>query len=204
MIIVGLTGGIASGKTAVANMFKDAGYTVLDSDAFAKEVVLPYEPAWHEIKQTFGEKYFLPDGQLNRRLLAENIFGDAKARQKLNRIVHPRVLGMISQGLGESRLRGERFVLVDMPLLFEIGYDEKVDITVVVSVSQDIQISRLMQRDGLTLSEAQKRINAQLPLSIKAKRADCVIDNSGSLEDTSKHVSNLIAKLQNRASRSTC
>ena len=195
MLVLGLTGGIASGKSTVANMFRALGCTVLDSDGFARDVVMPGTPGWCEIRESFGEEYFLPDGNLNRPLLGATIFGDSAARAKLNQIVHPKVIELIECGIEESRKRGDSVVVVDVPLLLEIGFEGRVDAVVVVNVEPKIQKARLRARDGLTFEEAQSRIDAQLPLSVKVQRADHVIDNSGSLEDTAQQVARLLDKL---------
>lgn len=195
MIVLGLTGGIASGKSTVAHMFRAKGYTVLDSDIFARDVVMPHKPAWCDIRETFGDEYLLPDGTLNRRLLGSTIFADDAARDRLNQIIHPRVIELIEQGIEVSRQKGEALVVVDIPLLFEIGYDRAVDVTVVVNVRPEVQMSRLMTRDGLDATEAQNRIDAQLPLSTKVEQADYVIDNSGTLEETTQQVAKLLEEL---------
>ncbi|NLJ85013.1 MAG: dephospho-CoA kinase [Firmicutes bacterium] len=195
MLVVGLTGGIASGKSTVAKMFVEKGYRVLDSDVFARDVVQPGTEGWQEIRAAFGDECLLADGSLNRTLLADIIFNDANARAKLNNIVHPKVLALIDQGIHEARLQGEPLVVVDVPLLYEIGFEDEVDVVVVVSVKSQLQMERLQARDGLTLEEAQSRIDAQMPLSVKASRADFVIDNSGSLENTQMQVNRLVDKL---------
>ncbi|NMB24448.1 MAG: dephospho-CoA kinase [Firmicutes bacterium] len=194
-MILGLTGGIASGKSTVANMFRSRGYTVLDSDIFARDVVMPHKPAWYAIRETFGDEYLLPDGNINRRLLGTTVFADNAARERLNQIIHPRVIELIEQGIEASERKGEALVVVDVPLLFEIGYDKEVDVTVVVDVRPEVQISRLQARDGLTAREAQSRINAQLPLSTKVEQAHYVIDNSGTLEETAQQVAKLLEDL---------
>jgi dephospho-CoA kinase len=188
VLVVGLTGGIASGKSTVSALLKERCYMVLDADEFARDVAKPHTAGWQEIWEVFGEEYFHPDGSLDRSRLAETIFRDATARHRLNEIIHPKVLALIESRIQESRNRGESLVIVDVPLLFEVGWDKQVDKVVVVYVKPEIQLARLLERDNLTLEEAQNRIAAQLPLSLKAQQADYVIDNSGSLEDTSRQV----------------
>lgn len=195
MLLIGLTGGIASGKSTVSTLIKDLGYTVLDADKLARDVVLPHTAGWQEIREVFGEEYFQSDGSLDRGRLAETIFSDVTARQRLNQIIHPKVLELIEGGIQEARNRGESLVVVDVPLLFEVGWDKRMDKVVVVYAEPEIQLARLLERDALTLEEAQNRIAAQLPLSLKAQEADYVINNSGSLEDTSRQVDMLMDKL---------
>lgn len=195
MLVVGLTGGIASGKSTVSALLKDRGYTVLDADSFAKDVAKPQTAGWQEIRESFGEEYFHPDGSLDRSRLAATIFSDAAARQRLNQIIHPKVMELIERGIQEARERGESLVVVDVPLLFEVGWDKQMDKVVVVYVKPEVQLARLLERDNLTLKEAQNRIAAQLPLSLKARQADYVIDNSGPLEATYSQVDIIMGKL---------
>ena len=195
MIILGLTGGIASGKSTVANMFREKGIPVLDSDIYAREAVTPNSPAWVDIKEVFGDEYLLPDGNIDRQKLGAAIFSDAGKREKLNGIIHPRVLARIAKELKIAKRKGEPLVIVDMPLLFEIGYDKQVDITVVVNVGQEEQLNRLRSRDNLTFDEAKGRIAAQQPLAEKAGMAHYVIDNSNSLQETAKQVEQLLHKV---------
>lgn len=195
MLVIGLTGGIASGKTTVARLIKDRGFTVLDADQFARDVVIPGSAGWQEIRESFGEHYFNPDGTLDRALLAQTIFSDEATRERLNQIVHPKVISLIEQGIRMAEDRGESLVVVDVPLLFETELDEQMDAVIVVYVEPSIQVSRLQKRDKLTLEEAQNRIDAQLPLSFKVQRADYVVDNSGSMEETCIQVGAILDKL---------
>jgi dephospho-CoA kinase len=195
LLVIGLTGGIASGKTTVARLIKDRGFTVLDADQFARDVVIPGSAGWQEIRESFGEHYFNPDGTLDRALLAQTIFSDEATRERLNQIVHPKVISLIEQGIRMAEDRGESLVVVDVPLLFETELDEQMDAVIVVYVEPSIQVSRLQKRDKLTLEEAQNRIDAQLPLSFKVQRADYVVDNSGSMEETCIQVGAILDKL---------
>ncbi|NMB46342.1 MAG: dephospho-CoA kinase [Firmicutes bacterium] len=199
MLIIGLTGGIASGKTTVTNLIKERGFTVLDADQFARDVVMPFTPGWQEIREAFGKDYFCSDWSLDRSRLAETIFADAAARERLNHIIHPKVIALMERGIQAAKAKGESLVFVDVPLLFEIGLDRRMDAVIVVYAEPDIQLARLQNRDGLTVEEAQSRLNAQLPLAMKIQQADYVVDNSGSLEDTSIQVDEVLDKLSGRA-----
>ena len=195
MLVIGLTGGIASGKSTVAKLIGERGFTVLDADQLARDVVRPFTAGWQEIREVFGEEYFCQDGSLDRARLGETVFADATAREQLNRIIHPKVIALIEKGIQAAEEQEERIVVVDVPLLFEIGLDQRMDVIVVVSVEPQIQLARLQKRDNLTLGEAQNRIDSQFPLAAKVERADYVIDNSGSVEDTCIQVGILLDKL---------
>jgi dephospho-CoA kinase len=189
MLRVGLTGGIASGKTAVSKIFASFGAKVLDADEVAREVLLPGQPAWTKLRQAFGQEFFHPDGTVKRKQLRKLVFADPEKRSQLNAIVHPEVMKEINR-------RSEIFsssdqtevLLVDVPLLLEVGLVNRFDKIVVVYVSESVQISRLLQRDGISEEEAKQALKAQMALSKKVEQADYVIDNSGTLEETQAQV----------------
>jgi dephospho-CoA kinase len=185
--ILGLTGGIGSGKSMVALMFAQLGAAVIDADQLAREVVEPGEPALQEIAATFGRGVLLPDGRLNRGKLAGIIFADAAARARLNAITHPRIRERIDAAV-EARRSGPGLLIVDIPLLYENDRAGSVEKVIVVWVDPETQLRRLNERDGLTVAAAQQRIAAQMPLDAKRARADHVIDNSGSRETTRHQV----------------
>jgi dephospho-CoA kinase len=187
MRVLGLTGGIGSGKSLVDAIFRELGADVIDADALAREVVEPGKPALAEIVASFGSDVLLPDGRLNRARLAEVIFGHAAARQRLNAITHPRIrLRMTEEVAARSRRPG--VLILDIPLLYENGLGADVEKVIVVWVDPATQRQRLMERDGLTPEQTRQRIDAQMPLEEKRRRADHVIDNSGSLESTRRQV----------------
>lgn len=194
MRIIGLTGGIASGKTTVANLLAAHGGAIIDADVAAREVVMPGEPALAEIAEAFGPEVLTPDGHLNRPVLAGIVFNDEAARQKLNSIVHPRVRERMFAQLDALRRQAEppRFAVLVVPLLLESGHDWGIDQIWVVAVPEDVQLERLMLRDRLDAGAAQARIRAQMPLSEKLKRADRVISNTGELADVEKAVVELL------------
>lgn len=193
MLIVGLTGGIATGKSTVARRLQELGAWLIDADRIAREVVEPGEPALEEIRARFGPEVIGPDGRLDRARLGQIVFRDEKAREDLEAIVHPRVRQKMRETIERLRREHDTGVIVcDIPLLFETGVGlEWVDRTVVVYAPIEVQRERLMQRSGLDREEAERRIAAQLPTDEKARRADYVIDNSGDLESTLEQVDRL-------------
>lgn len=195
MFVLGLTGGIASGKTTVAKIFREKGLTVIDCDQLAREVVQVGKPAWQEIRATFGREYFHADGTLDRRALGRKIFSDARARERLNQIIHPRVRERIREQISQAEKRGEKCVVVDIPLLFEAGFENEVDAVLVVYVDAETQACRLKNRDNLSAEEVRERIAAQLPLEEKVRRADYVIDNGKSFSETRCQVEYLLDRL---------
>lgn len=185
MRIIGLTGGIASGKSTVSGILKSLGAVVIDADQVAREVVEPGKPAWQEIVQDFGPAVLNPDGTLNRKQLSQLVFRDGEKLRRLNAITHPRVIEHFRQRLQWLRAnRPDAVVVLDVPLLFESGMDAMADEVWVVWVDQEIEMQRLMMRDGITHEEAEARVAAQLPLEEKVRRADRVIDNTRSLQET--------------------
>ncbi len=195
MLVVGLTGGIASGKSTAANFLKELGFVVLDADQYARDAVKPGTAGWHEIMEVFGSEYFHPTGELNRSKLGQLIFQDDTARQRLNEIVHPKVVAMIEEGIKAAEQQGEALVFVDVPLLYEIGLDRRMDTVIVVNVEPEIQLQRLQQRDNLSREEAQRRVDSQMPLALKVQQAEYVVDNSGSIEETHSQVKKIVDKL---------
>ncbi len=185
MVIAGLTGGIASGKSTVSAFLEDAGAIIVDADKFAREVVQKDRPAWREIVNTFGQSILLPDGGINRILLGDIIFNDPAQKQILNRIVHPRVISETATRLAEiEKKQHGSVVILDVPLLIESGMDTGLSDIIVVYVPEPVQIQRLMIRDALTRAQALARIRSQMPIEEKKQHATIIIDNSGSRENT--------------------
>ena len=179
MLVIGLTGGIASGKSTAAAALEAAGAPVVRSDVLARAVVAPGEPALQEIRAAFGPAVVAPDGTLLRRRLGDIVFADAEARRTLERITHPRIHARMLAWLDARRAEGATGAVCDIPLLYEAGYDRSgcLDRVWVVAVEAETQIRRLMARDGLGRQEALRRIGAQWPLGEKVRRADMVFDN---------------------------
>ncbi len=199
-IVLGLTGGIATGKSTVANFFKDAGIPVIDTDAIAKQALEPTEAPYHQLVQAFGAEYLHVDGTINRKKLAHTLFHDPKAQAKINAIVHPYVLEITRKEIARFQDDGEAIVVVDVPLLFESGYDQEMDETLVVYTTKAIQLDRLMARDAIDEAYAKKKIAAQWPLSKKKTAATHTINNSKSILETKKAFDQLLHSLKERAS----
>ncbi|MGI8383098.1 dephospho-CoA kinase [Robertmurraya sp. P23] len=191
-LVVGLTGGIASGKSTVANMFKEMGIEVIDADIEAREAVEIGEAAYEQIVTYFGEGILNDDHTINRSKLGEIIFNDSVKRQKLNEIVHPDVRRRMNEKKEAAILRGDQVVVLDIPLLFESGLKHMVDVVLLVYVEKDIQLQRLMDRNLLTKEEALARIQSQMPIEDKRKIADKVINNNGTIDDTKKQLIELL------------
>jgi len=185
MIVAGLTGGIATGKSTVAAFFREAGAIVIDADAIAHAVVRKGRPAWQDIVDHFGRKVLLPDGELNRKYLGTIIFNDSSQKRILNDIVHPNVFQEIKARQEEiAKLTPNAVAIVDIPLLIETGVDREMAAVIVVYVPEQLQIQRLIERDWLSEAEAITRIRAQMPIEEKKRRTRLVIDNSKSLAHT--------------------
>ena len=200
--VVGLTGGIGSGKTTVSQMLEKLGATVIDADAIVHELQAPGSPALEEIAAAFGAELISSDGSLDREALGAIVFRDSDARQKLNSIMHPKVGVEVARRLAAARNSGVPLVVLDIPLLFEGRRKGRsgaslldFDATVVVYVPEEVQIERQLQREDYGREQALRRIRSQLPLEEKKGMADSVIDNSGSLEETERQVRELYATL---------
>ncbi|GIY93879.1 dephospho-CoA kinase domain-containing protein [Caerostris extrusa] len=197
MFLVGLTGGIASGKSSVSTLLRNMGIEIIDADIIAREVVEPGKKAWRKIREEFGEAVFHPDGTLNRPALGQVVFSQPEKRRILNSITHPEVFKSMFFRAAKLFLCGHQFAVVDVPLLYESGKLYKyVHKTVVVVCEPAQQLERLMARDKVSESEALARINAQMPLAEKAKMADFVISNTGDRECTKEQVEALLTQLR--------
>ncbi|RAL25460.1 dephospho-CoA kinase [Lujinxingia litoralis] len=197
-VVLGLTGGIASGKSTVSHYFRALGVTVIDADLIARKIVEPGQPALSEIVETFGEDVLHRDGTLNRTSLGERIFQDADARARLGTITHPRIAQEMARQSAAAFERGEPWVLYDAALIVENGLYRAFDALIVVACSPQTQLQRLMSRDDLSRTDAQRRIDAQMPLADKLKVADFVIDNDQSLDHTQAQVEELFSTINER------
>jgi dephospho-CoA kinase len=179
MLRVGLTGGIASGKSTVARIFGERGAHVIDADRIARDLVAPRSPALDRIVEAFGSGILRPDGTLDRAALGEIVFPDAGRRRVLEQILHPPILAEIDRRVAElERTDPAGIVVVDAALIFELGLQKRYDAVVVVWAEEEQQRRRLILRDGLSAEEAGRRLAAQMPLAEKRRRADLVVDNS--------------------------
>ena len=184
MIIAGLTGGIASGKSTVARILGEAGAHIIDADQIARDVVERGNPAYDDIVARFGRRILRPDGTIDRQRLGDIIFNDPAQKAHLNAIVHPRVYQRIHRQLNTiAAATPDAVVVLDIPLLLETGIDLDLDELIVVYVPESVQLQRLIQRDGLDAHAAMTRIRAQLSIETKRRQASIVIDNSGSTDD---------------------
>lgn len=182
---IGLTGGIASGKSTVSRLLVERGALLVDADKIAREVVLPGSPVLEQIAVHFGSDMLLEDGSLNRKRLGELVFASETSRKQLESITHPAIRQEIQRQTRQfEQEHPERLIVVDIPLLYESGLAEMFDSIVVVYVPRSVQLQRLMERDGWNEKEAEQRLNAQWSMEKKRDLADIVIDNSGSLQDT--------------------
>lgn len=201
-VVIGLTGGIGSGKSTVARILTDLGAAVIDADAIVHELQAKGMPMVAELAAAFGPGILTADGALDRKALGAIVFSDEAARLKLNQIVHPQVGAEFARRLAAAVAANTPLVVLDIPLLFEGRESGKgsaaarnVATTVVVWVPESVQIERQMRRDGCTRAEAEQRVRAQLPLDRKRELADHVIDNSGPLADTERQVRELYREL---------
>lgn len=190
--IIGLTGGIASGKSTVSSLLKEKGFTVIDADVAARIVVQPGEEAYKKIVETFGKDILLENGDINRPKLGDLVFRNEQKRLQLNAIVHPAVRKQMLLEKEQAIRNGKKTIFLDIPLLFESGLTWMVDKTIVVYVDENIQLQRLMKRNGLDKEAAEIRISAQMPLEEKASKADAVINNNGTIAETKQQLEHII------------
>lgn len=193
-MVIGLTGGIASGKSTVAKIFKEKGITVIDADVEARLAVEKGEKAYEEIVAYFGTEILQADGSIHRPKLGEIIFNDKEKRELLNQMVHPRVRERMNEKKEKAIANGEEIIVLDIPLLFETRNVKEFDKTVVVYVDERTQKKRLMARNNLTEEAARARIRSQMPLVEKKQLADEVIDNNGTIAETEAQLISLLEK----------
>ncbi|PIA44458.1 hypothetical protein AQUCO_01700215v1 [Aquilegia coerulea] len=182
MRIVGLTGGIASGKSTVSNLFKSNGIPVVDADLIARDVLKKGTGGWRRVVDAFGRDILQDDGEVDRAKLGQIVFSDPAKRQLLNRLLAPFISSGMFWEVFKLWIKGSKVIVLDVPLLFEAKLDRWTKPIIVVWVDPETQLQRLMARDEISEEQAKNRINAQIPLDWKKTKADIVIDNSGSLE----------------------
>ena len=197
MILVGLTGGVATGKSTVAKIFKRCGAVVIDADELARRVVEPGKPAWRDIVKLFEKTVFNPDRSLDRQALGSIVFRNRAKLRQLEHIIHPRVAREQQKLVRRVAKRNPHAVVIyEVPLLFEAGVDKRVDQTIVVTADRKTQISRLKKRNGLSRTEALRRISNQMPLAKKIQRADHVLNGTLSPPSLRKQVGQLFEHLR--------
>ncbi|MFZ3590729.1 dephospho-CoA kinase [Bacillus sp. DJP31] len=193
-VTIGLTGGIASGKSTVSNMLRELGFPIIDADIIAREVVVRGEPAYEAIIAVFGNEVVEQDGTIDRAKMGSIIFQDEEKRKMLNSIVHPAIRKRMTDQKEQYLHSGFETVILDIPLLFESKLTYMVNKTIVVYVDFDLQLDRLMTRNSLTEAEARARISSQMPLLEKKELADDVITNNGTLQETKKQLMEILKK----------
>ncbi|MGE7980907.1 dephospho-CoA kinase [Solibacillus sp. NPDC093137] len=191
-MIIGLTGSIASGKSTVAKMIKSYGLPIVDADVVARQVVEPGTPTLKKIAEAFGPEVIAQDGSMDRVKVGSIIFHNEEMRQTLNGIIHPAIREEMLRQRDEFISFGEKNVFMDIPLLFESKLEHFVEKIIVVSVNKEVQLQRLMERNGFTEEEANARIATQIPVKEKEQLADAVIHNNGTLEDTAIQLQNIL------------
>jgi dephospho-CoA kinase len=199
MRIIGLTGGIATGKSTVSAMLRDLGAAVIDADEIAREVVVPGSPAFLDIQQRFPD-VIGPDGRLDRAKLAGVIFSSAPERAALNAIIHPRIQQAILEKKAALAKRGVPVAILDAALLIEKGLQYGMDGLILVTAPRELQIARLKQRNGLSGDDAEARLSSQMPVSEKERFASWIIDNSGDLSSLRSQVGKVWGSIQSEAS----
>jgi dephospho-CoA kinase len=204
MLRVGLTGGIASGKSTVGRMFVELGCCLLDSDQLTHQLLEPGQRVHDAVVGQFGKQILAHDGGIDRRILGDIVFKDSEARQKLNSLVHPAVIQRQKDWLEEMDAKDPKGIaIVDAALMIEVGTYKNYDKIVVVTCRPEIQKQRLLERSGLTNEQIDARIRAQMPLTEKVKYADFVIDNSGDLPNTRRQVQEVNSRLRELASNTS-
>jgi dephospho-CoA kinase len=194
--LIGLTGGIASGKSTFAAVLRSRGVPVVDADAIARASVAPGSPGLAEIARTFGPDVIAPDGTLDRKRMGALVFADPRARRRLEAVTHPAVRRAVAEETARLAAQGHELAFYDTPLLFEVGLERTLDAVVVVWAPAEVQRARLAARDGLGPVEAEARLGAQLPIDEKAARADFVVENVGPPSDLGPKADRLLADLR--------
>lgn len=199
MLIIGLTGNIASGKSTVARLLSERGATIIDADILARRVVEPGMPAFDEIVRRWGTEIVAPDGGLDRDALRRLVFSNHEQLEQLNEIVHPEVMAYRDRLVDEARQRGDRLVVCDIPLLFERGLVDQFDRIVLVDAPRPVRLERLMRERGLSETDAMDMMTAQMPAELKRARADYLIENVGTVRELEERVSEVWQSLEREA-----
>ncbi|MDK4206018.1 dephospho-CoA kinase [Corynebacterium pseudodiphtheriticum] len=196
MKIIGLTGGIGSGKSTVARILQEHGFPIVDADLIAREIVEPGQPALAELAKEFGEDILNADGSLDRGLLASRAFTTKDTTQRLNNITHPRIKQRTQELFDEARENGAEAVIYDMPLLIDKGLHKDMDATIVVHAAEHVRLERLTTKRGLDVDDVRRRINAQIDDETRKQYADILLDNNGTEEDLTQQIAQAVDKIK--------
>lgn len=196
MKIIGLTGGIGSGKSTVARSLQEHGFPIVDADLIAREIVEPGQPALAELTKEFGADILNADGSLDRGLLASRAFTNKDTTQRLNNITHPRINQRTQELFDEARENGAEAVIYDMPLLIDKGLHKDMDATIVVHAAEHVRLERLTTKRGLDADDVRRRINAQIDDETRKQHADILLDNNGTEEDLTKQIADAVDKIK--------
>jgi len=197
---IALTGGIATGKTTVANRFRELGAIILDADEYARKAVEPGTPSHTALRDHIGPSFFNPAGTLRRRELRRGIIREPALRKRINAILHPYIMGaMEAEWQRQKKLHPQAVILFDIPLLFEGGFDKDFDIVILAYSTSEVQVQRLIQRDKLSPSEAERTLSMQFPIDSKRAHSDYIIENSGEIERTLRQVDEVWNKILKQA-----
>jgi dephospho-CoA kinase len=200
MLVVGLTGGVASGKTTVSRILQQEGAYLIDADLIARELVQPQTPTWSELIRVFGREILEKDESINRKALADRVFSNPQKRGQLEKILHPQISREIDRRIEEIRKKDpEAVVVVDAALLVETGAHRRMDKLIVVTATEAQQVERLGRRAGAAPQEAREILSAQMPLAEKLKVADFIIRNEGALEETIRRAKEIFQDLKTNA-----
>jgi dephospho-CoA kinase len=191
MIVIGLTGGIGTGKSEAARILRELGGVIINADQVGHEAYTPHSEIWQEVVKAFGEDILQPNGEIDRKKLGGIVFSDAEQLARLNRIMHPRMAKMVAEQIQQLGERGTIVVVVEAALLFEAGWDSLVDEVWTTDSPEELVMGRLQARNGLSEEEARRRIGAQMSAAQRRRRSDVVIDNSGNLEDLKRTIQSL-------------
>lgn len=196
MKIIGLTGGIGSGKSTVARSLQKHGFPIVDADLIAREIVEPGQPALAELTKEFGADILNTDGSLDRGLLASRAFTNKDTTQRLNDITHPRINQRTQELFDEARENGAEAVIYDMPLLIDKGLHKDMDATIVVHAAEHVRLERLTTKRGLDVDDVRRRINAQIDDETRKQHADILLDNNGTEEDLTQQIAQAVDKIK--------
>lgn len=196
MKIIGLTGGIGSGKSTVARSLQKHGFPIVDADLIAREIVEPGQPALAELTKEFGADILNTDGSLDRGLLASRAFTNKDTTQRLNDITHPRINQRTQELFDEARENGAEAVIYDMPLLIDKGLHKDMDATIVVHAAEHVRLERLTTKRGLDVDDVRRRINAQIDDDTRKQHADILLDNNGTEEDLTQQIAQAVDKIK--------